>query len=233
MAATIDILIPAFNEEDALPLVLMAIPKNLVRYVIVCNNGSTDRTASVAQTMGAIVVEQPLRGYGSACMKGIEYLRHLPSDEQPDIVVFLDADYSDYPEEMPEIVAPILYDGKSLVIGSRSLDNLQSNVMTLPQRFGNWLAPLLIRWFYGARFTDLGPFRAIRWQDLLALDMKDTNYGWTVEMQVKAAKNHLPYAEVPVRYRKRAGGKSKVSGTLKGSVLAGLKIIATILKEMR
>jgi len=233
MAATIDILIPAFNEEDALPLVLMAIPKNLVRYVIVCNNGSTDRTASVAQTMGAIVVEQPLRGYGSACMKGIEYLRHLPSDEQPDIVVFLDADYSDYPEEMPEIVAPILYDGKSLVIGSRSLDNLQSNVMTPPQRFGNWLAPLLIRCFYGARFTDLGPFRAIRWQDLLALDMKDPNYGWTVEMQVKAAKNNLPFAEVPVRYRKRAGGKSKVSGTLKGSVLAGLKIIATILKEMR
>ena len=229
----IDVLIPAYNEEESIPLVLTAIPRNLVRQVIVCNNGSTDRTAFISQKLGAIVVEQPKPGYGNACLMGINYLKQLPKAEQPDIIVFLDADFSDYPEEMYLIVAPIIKEKKQLVIGSRMLKKGQSQAMTIPQRFGNWLAPLLIRWLYGVRFTDLGPFRAIRWPDLLQLKMQDPNYGWTVEMQVKAAKKHLSCLEVPVSYRKRAAGKSKVSGTIKGSVLAGLKIIGVILKELR
>ncbi len=224
----IDVLIPAFNEEDSLPLVLAAIPKGWVRRVIVCNNGSTDRTADVAREAGAIVVDAPKRGYGSACLAGMAYLEHLPPAEQPDIVVFLDGDYSDYPEDLPNVVGPILNDGMDMVIGSRLLGTPEPGAMTPPQRFGNWLAPLLIRWLYGYRFSDLGPFRAIRWSNLLALQMRDPNYGWTVEMQVRAAREGLRCTEVPVRYRKRAAGKSKVSGTVKGVVLAGWKIIATI-----
>lgn len=226
----IDVLIPAYNEEKSLPLVLADIPKNLIRQIIVCDNGSKDGTADVAQAGGALVIHQPERGYGNACLAGIRYLQNLPPSEQPDIVVFLDGDYSDYPTELPNVVAPILEEGKDMVIGSRSKGGLQPGAMTLPQRFGNWLAPLLIRWFYGYRFSDLGPFRAIRWDKLLALQMADKNFGWTVEMQVKAAKMKLNCVEVPVRYRKRAGGKSKVSGTIRGTILAGWKIIATILK---
>jgi glycosyltransferase involved in cell wall biosynthesis len=224
----IDVLIPAYNEEAALPLVLAAIPKVWVRQVIVCNNGSTDRTAEVARQAGAHVVDAQQRGYGTACLAGMRYLQNLPEKEQPEIVVFLDGDYSDYPEELPNVVAPILNDEKDLVIGSRLLGNMEPGAMSPPQRFGNWLAPLLIRWLYGYRFTDLGPFRAIRWQCLLDLNMRDPNYGWTVEMQVKAAQQQLRCAEVPVRYRKRGGGKSKVSGTVKGVVLAGWKIISLI-----
>lgn len=226
----IDVLIPVYNEEESLPLVLTALPKDRVRTVIVCNNGSTDRTAEIAWQNGAVVVDAPRRGYGSACLAGINYLKNLPFSEQPDILVFLDGDYSDYPEDLPEVVDPILNEGKDLVIGSRRLGNLEPGAMTLPQQFGNWLAPLLIRWLYGYRFTDLGPFRAIRWDALLALNMQDPNYGWTVEMQVRAAQERLACAEVPVRYRKRAGGMSKVSGTLKGVVLAGWKILSTIFK---
>ncbi len=229
---TIDVLIPAWNEENALPLVLAGLPKNLVRQVIICDNGSTDRTAAVAKAAGAMVVSQPERGYGNACLAGMRYLKNLPPSEQPEIVVFLDGDYSDYPEELPKVAAPILNDGKDMVIGSRLLGDMEPGAMTFPQRFGNWLAPLLIRWFYGYRFSDLGPFRAIRWEKLLELDMRDRNFGWTVEMQVKAAKHKLNCAEVPVRYRKRAAGKSKVSGTVKGTTLAGLKIITTIFKEL-
>ncbi|MBK6930556.1 MAG: glycosyltransferase family 2 protein [Saprospirales bacterium] len=222
------VLIPAYNEEASLPLVLAALPKAGVRAVVVCNNGSTDRTAEVAENAGAVIVNAEHRGYGSACLAGIRYLQGLPASERPEIVVFLDGDYSDYPEDLPNVAGPVLNDGKDLVIGSRMLGNPEPGAMTLPQRFGNWLAPLLIRWLYGYRFTDLGPFRAIRWESLLALDMRDPNYGWTVEMQVKAAQQGLACAEVPVRYRKRAGGKSKVSGTLKGVLLAGWKIIALI-----
>lgn len=229
---TIDVLIPAWNEENALPLVLAGLPKNLVRQVIICDNGSTDRTAAVAKAAGAIVVSQPERGYGNACLAGMRYLKNLPPSEQPEIVVFLDGDYSDYPEELPKVVAPILNEGKDMVIGSRLLGDMEPGAMTFPQRFGNWLAPLLIRWFYDYRFSDLGPFRAIRWEKLLELDMRDRNFGWTVEMQVKAAKHKLNCAEVSVRYRKRAAGKSKVSGTVKGTILAGLKIITTIFKEL-
>lgn len=228
----IDVLIPAWNEEKALPFVLADLPKEWVRKIIVCDNGSTDRTVEVAKAGGAEVVSQPARGYGNACLAGMRYLERLPASESPDIVVFLDGDYSDYPEELPKVVAPILTDDKDMVIGSRRLGGMAPGAMTLPQRFGNWLAPLLIRWFYGYQFSDLGPFRAIRWEKLLALQMEDKNFGWTVEMQVKAAKHRLLCAEVPVKYRKRAGGKSKVSGTLKGSFLAGVKIIATIFKYL-
>ena len=228
----IDVLIPAWNEEETLPMVLADLPKNWIRNVIVCDNGSTDKTAKVARTHGAQVVSQPERGYGNACLAGMRYLQTLTPSEQPDIVVFLDGDYSDYPDELPKVVAPILNDGMDMVIGSRRLGGMQPGAMTFPQRFGNWLAPLLIRWFYGHRFSDLGPFRAIRWDKLLVLEMADTNFGWTVEMQVKAAKMKLQCAEVPVRYRKRAGGKSKVSGTIKGAFLAGVKIITTIFKHL-
>ncbi len=229
---TIDVLIPAWNEEKSLPLVLAGIPEAWVRQVIVCNNGSTDGTAEVAKAAGAVVVSQPERGYGNACLAGMDYLKKMPASDQPHIVVFLDGDYSDHPEELPKVVAPILKENMDMVIGSRLLGGMEPGAMTLPQRFGNWLAPALIRWFFGYRFSDLGPFRAIRWDKLLALDMRDRNFGWTVEMQVKAAKQRLRCTEVPVRYRKRAAGKSKVSGTVRGTVLAGWKIIGTILKEV-
>lgn len=223
-------LIPAWNEENALPLVLAALPKELVRQVIVCDNGSTDRTAEVAKKAGAIVVSQPERGYGNACLAGMRYIENLPPSEQPEIVVFIDGDYSDFPEELPAIIAPIVEDKKDMVIGSRRLGGMEAGAMTFPQRFGNWLAPALIQIFYGYRFSDLGPFRAIRWDQLKSLGMRDRNFGWTVEMQVRAAKMKLRCAEVPVRYRKRAAGHSKVSGTIKGTVLAGWKIITTIFR---
>jgi glycosyltransferase involved in cell wall biosynthesis len=226
----IDVLIPAWNEENALPLVLAALPKELVRQVIVCDNGSTDRTAEVAKKAGAIVVSQPERGYGNACLAGMRYIENLPPSEQPEIVVFIDGDYSDFPEELPAIIAPIVEDKKDMVIGSRRLGGMEAGAMTFPQRFGNWLAPALIQIFYGYRFSDLGPFRAIRWDQLKSLGMRDRNFGWTVEMQVRAAKMKLRCAEVPVRYRKRAAGHSKVSGTIKGTVLAGWKIITTIFR---
>ena len=226
----IDVLIPAWNEAEALPLVLANLPKDWVRQVIVCDNGSTDGTQTAAKAGGAIVVSQPERGYGNACLEGMRYLENLPLSEQPEIVVFLDGDYSDYPEELPNVVAPILNDGKDMVIGSRRLGGMEPGAMTLPQRFGNWLAPALIRVFYGYTFSDLGPFRAIRWDKLKAMGMQDKNFGWTVEMQVRAAKMKLKCAEVPVRYRKRAAGHSKVSGTIKGAFLAGWKIIATIFR---
>ncbi|HAD13455.1 MAG TPA: UDP-glucose--dolichyl-phosphate glucosyltransferase [Saprospirales bacterium] len=224
------VLIPAWNEEKSLPLVIHGLPKDWVRQVVVCDNGSTDQTAKVAKEAGAQVIHQPLRGYGNACLAGMRYLYQLPSSEQPEIVVFLDGDFSDYPEELPKVVNPILTDKMDMVIGSRMLGGMEPDAMTVPQRFGNWLAPVLIRLIYGYRFSDLGPFRAIRWESLKAMDMQDRNYGWTVEMQVKAAKMRLKCTEVPVRYRKRTAGQSKVSGTIKGTVLAGWKIITTIFK---
>ena len=227
----IDVLIPAWNEEEALPLVLGGIPKMWVRQVIVCDNGSTDRTEAVAKEMGAVVITEKKRGYGSACLAGMSYLQSLPSSEQPEIVVFLDGDYSDFPEDLPKVVGPIIDNDMDMVIGSRLLGGLERGAMTIPQQFGNWLAPLLIRWLFGYRFSDLGPFRAIRWQKLLQLNMKDPNFGWTVEMQVKAARHQLRCTEVPLRYRKRAAGTSKVSGTIKGAISAGWKIIYTIFKE--
>lgn len=196
-----------------------------VRRVIVCDNGSDDQTASVARQSGAVVVHEPIRGYGRACLAGIRYLCDLEPSQRPDIVVFMDGDYSDYPEELPKVVGPLLEDGADMVIGSRLLMPLPLGAMSAPQRFGNWLSSVLIRQLYGYAFTDLGPFRAIKWDALMRLDMKDQNYGWTVEMQIKAAKQGMYVSEVPVRYRARAAGKSKVSRTLRGVVLAGTKIL--------
>lgn len=227
----IDVIIPAWNEEESLPLVLRSLPAGWVRQVVVCDNGSTDQTAVVAEQLGAVVVTERQRGYGAACLAGMQYLQMLPKEEQPAIVVFIDGDYSDYPEELPMLVGPIVQGKADMVIGSRMAGGLEKGVMTVPQQFGNWLAPVLIKWLFGYTFTDLGPFRAIRWDALLALEMQDRNFGWTVEMQVKAARKGLRSVEIPVQYRKRAAGKSKVSGTIKGTIRAGWKIIYTIFRE--
>lgn len=225
----VDVIIPAFNEAQSIGLVLDDIPRDWVREVVVCNNASTDRTAEVARAHGATVLDEPRKGYGSACLRGIAYLRDKKTGDQPDIVVFLDADYSDHPEELPSLVQPIVEEGEDLVIGSRALGELESGAMMPQQIFGNWLATNLIRLFYRYHFTDLGPFRAIRWSSLLALDMQDPDFGWTVEMQVKAAKQKMACTERPVTYRRRVG-VSKVSGTIRGTILAGHKILWTIFK---
>ncbi len=222
------VLIPAYNEEDALPFVLATLPKQWVRQVVVCDNGSTDRTAEIARLMGARVVRASRRGYGSACLAGIDYLKGLPASDQPEVVVFIDADYADDPNELPRLVEPILSGSQDLVIGSRLSGRIEPGAMTLPQYLGNWLSARLIHRLFGQRFTDLGPFRAIRWPCLLQLSMSDPDYGWTVEMQIKAALHRLRCAEVPVSYRKRVAGRSKVSGTLKGVILAGGKILGLI-----
>lgn len=229
MKAVITVIIPAFNEERSIGRVLAEIPSDLVAEILVVDNNSTDDTARVATRNGATVLHETRQGYGSACLKGIDYIIHQNS--WPDIVVFLDADYSDYPEELGQLVAPILTDDIDLVIGSRNTGQRQRGSMTPQQIFGNWLATTLLRWLYGVRYTDLGPFRAIRFNKLLALNMRDTTYGWTVEMQLKAAKQGLLVREVPVRYRRRIG-TSKISGTLKGTLFAGWKIIMTIFRYL-
>lgn len=223
------VIIPAFNEENGVGEVISEIPRDLVKEIIVVNNASTDETARIATRAGATVLDEPLRGYGRACLKGIEYIKH--SNPQPDIVVFIDADHSDYPEEIEKLVNPILAGDVDLVIGSRALGQKEKGSMTPPQIFGNWLATRLLSLFYNAKFTDLGPFRAIRFDSLLALEMADQTYGWTVEMQLKAAKKKMRWVEVPVRYRKRIGF-SKISGTVKGTLMAGYKIIATIIRYL-
>ena len=225
----IDVIIPAYNEEDSIGLVVKEIPKNLVRNILVCNNASTDRTAEVALQNGAKVIDAPQKGYGSACLAGINYLKQLEETQQPDIVVFIDGDYSDYPEEMIQVVAPIINEDYDMVIGSRALGKREKGSMMPQQIFGNWLATTMIKLLYRYEFSDLGPFRAITWKALTQIGMVDTNFGWTVEMQVKAAKQNLKCTEVPVKYRKRVG-VSKVSGTIKGTIMAGYKIIWTILK---
>lgn len=225
----INVIIPAYNEEHSIAKVVQAIPAGFVDEVIVVNNNSSDGTTEAAAAAGATVLHQPAAGYGNACLKGIAYV--AAKSQHPDIVVFLDGDYSDYPEEMPQLVAPIVAGEADMVIGSRALGERESGAMMPQQIFGNWLATTLLRWFYGAHFTDLGPFRAIRLDTLLALGMQDRTYGWTVEMQAKAARQKIRFTEVPVRYRKRIG-VSKVSGTVKGTVLAGYKIIFTIFKYL-
>ena len=223
---TIDVVIPAFNEEQSLPLVLAAIPAGLVRRVVVADNNSRDRTAEVAAAGGAIVVPAPVQGYGSACLAGLGYLRR---NGPPEIVVFVDADFSDRPEEMDRLVAPILAGVADLVIGSRVLGSREKGALLPQQRAGNWVACSLIRLLYGFRFTDLGPFRAISWPALERLEMSDPNFGWTAEMQVKALRRGLRPAEVPVSYRKRIG-VSKITGTLYGSLMAGYKILFTVFR---
>lgn len=222
----IDVIIPAFNEEKSIPKVIAEIP-GIVRNIVVANNNSTDETGNVAHTAGAVVVFEPQKGYGKACLTAMDWIKM--QEVQPDIVVFLDGDYSDYPQEMLLLIQPIL-DGKAdMVIGSRALGQREAGSMTLPQVFGNWLATTMMKYIQGAKYSDLGPFRAIDWQKLIELNMIDQDYGWTIEMQIKAHKVGLRYTEVPVNYRKRIG-ISKVSGTVKGVFGAGYKIIFTIFK---
>ncbi len=221
------VVIPAFNEERSISSVIREIPVPPVTETVVVNNGSTDQTRSVAMSAGASVLDEPRQGYGQACLTGIAYVMEKAAPD--DIIVFLDGDYSDYPEELVGIIAPIRENRADMVIGSRALGNREPGSMTPQQVFGNKLATWLLRKLYGAEFTDLGPFRAIRVEALNRLGMKDRNYGWTVEMQLKAVKNKLSYMEVPVNYRKRIGF-SKVSGTVKGTVMAGYKIIWTLIK---
>lgn len=221
------VIIPAYNEENSIAKVIADIPVGLVEEVIVVNNNSNDNTEINARNAGATVLREKRAGYGYACLKGIEYIKLLQT--APDIVIFIDADYSDHPEEMPLLVDPIMNDRMDMVIGSRALGKKEKGSMTPQQVFGNWLATRLLKIIYGIRYTDLGPFRAIRYDKLLEINMQDTTYGWTVEMQLKAAKLKMKIAEVPVNYRKRIGF-SKISGTVKGTVLAGYKIITTIFK---
>lgn len=225
----IDVVIPAYNEEQSIGLVLDEIPKEWVRNIVVANNNSTDRTGEVAEKYGAKVVFQSEPGYGNACLKAMEFIAQ--QELKPDIIVFLDGDYSDYPEQLPLVVKPILDNEADMVIGSRALGKSESGSLTPQQVFGNWLATVLLRLFYGVKFTDLGPFRAIRYESLLQLNMVDRNYGWTVEMQIKAGKQKLRSVEVPVDYRVRIGD-SKVSGTVKGTIGAGYKIILTLFKYL-
>ena len=229
MQAKIDVIIPAFNEEKAIGKVIQAIPKNIIREIIVINNNSTDATAQVAEENGATVLNEYTQGYGKACLKGLAYLNQKA--DPPDIVVFMDGDFSDYPEEIEQLVEPIINKKADMVIGSRVLGEKEKGALQPQQVFGNWLATKLIYWIYKKRYTDLGPFRAISMKKLIDLEMKDTSYGWTVEMQVKAARKGLRYSEIPVKYRKRIG-KSKIAGTLKGSILAGYKIIYTIFRNI-
>ena len=225
----IDVIIPAFNEEGSIESVIKDIPSTIVREVVVVDNNSLDSTSKIAFAAGALVLSESTQGYGAACLRGLNYLK--TKDVLPDVVVFLDADYSDYPEQMVELVMPIIMNDVDMVIGSRSLGNRDANSMPLQQRFGNWLATNMISLFFGHKFTDLGPFRAIKFNKLLKLKMQDKTYGWTVEMQLKALRNNFKIIEIPVDYRKRIG-ESKISGTLKGSFLAGYKIITTIFKYL-
>ena len=224
--AVIKVIIPAVNEADSIGKVVSELPKS-VSEIIVVDNGSTDNTVINAEKAGATVLTENQRGYGFACLKGMDYIDK--QSKSPDIIVFIDGDYSDYPEELDNVVAPILKDDMDLVIGARKKELREPGSMTFPQKFGNELATSLMRLFFGAKFTDLGPFRAIKYEKLKALQMQDKTYGWTVEMQLKALRKKLNYTEVPVRYKKRIG-VSKVSGTIKGAIFAGIKILGWIFK---
>ncbi len=223
----ITVIIPAFNEEKSIGKVIDAISKEVVNHVIVVSNTSTDNTVEVAKQAGAIVLEESRKGYGWACLLGIEKANELKTD----IVVFLDGDFSDFPEEIPNVIAPILKQDVDLVIGSRVLGQREKGSLTPQQIFGNWLATRLIQLFYRAKFTDLGPFRAMKMDSLNQLEMSDKTYGWTIEMQIKAVKKKMKFVEVPVNYKKRIG-VSKVSGTVKGTIMAGIKILSAVFKYL-
>ena len=222
------VIIPAFNESKSIGMVLADIP-GLVNETIVVNNASTDDTETIAKEQGATVLRENRKGYGYSCLKGINYLQTKANPN--DIIVFLDGDYSDFPDEISMLIAPILESNFDMVIGSRALGVRESGSMLFQQIAGNWLATALIKLFYNAHFTDLGPFRAIQWKALQQIDMKDKTFGWTVEMQVKAAKHKLKFTEVAVNYRRRIG-VSKVSGTIYGTIMAGYKIVLTIFKNI-
>jgi glycosyltransferase involved in cell wall biosynthesis len=219
------VIIPALDEERSLPSVLAEIPRPFASEVVVVDNGSRDRTAEVARAAGATVLAEPRAGYGQACLTGIAYL----AKEPPDVVVFVDGDYSDRACEMTALVGPILEGRADFVVGSRVLGQREPGALAPHARWGNWLATRMLHLLYGYRFTDLGPFRAIRYQTLLALDLQDRDYGWTAEMQAKAARSGVRAVEVPVSYHRRIG-RSKITGTVKGTVLAGYKILTTILR---
>ncbi|MCG1036149.1 glycosyltransferase family 2 protein [Polaribacter sargassicola] len=222
----IKVIIPAYNEQDSIANVINDIPK-IVDEIIVVNNNSTDNTLLNAEKAGATVLTEINKGYGYACLKGIKYISK--QEIKPSIIVFLDGDYSDYPEQLTELVAPIINQNLDFVIGARVKELREDGSMTPQQIFGNWLATFLMKLIFGAKFTDLGPFRAIKYDKLLNLNMQDKTYGWTVEMQLKALKQKLSYTEVSMKYRNRIG-VSKVSGTVKGSIFAGVKILSWIFK---
>ena len=222
----IKVIIPAYNEQDSIANVINDIP-NIVDEIIVVNNNSTDNTEINAKNAGATVLSENQKGYGYACLKGMDYISKQES--KPDIIVFLDGDYSDYPVELTKLIEPILKDNIDFVIGARVKRLREKGSMTPQQIFGNWLATFLMKLFFNAKFTDLGPFRAIKYNKLIDLNMEDKTYGWTVEMQLKAIKQKLSYREVPVSYKQRIG-ISKVSGTVKGSIFAGIKILGWIFK---
>nr|WP_297915675.1 glycosyltransferase family 2 protein [uncultured Allomuricauda sp.] len=224
--ADIKVIIPAIDEGDSIAQVIAEIP-NSASEVIVVDNGSKDDTAKKAKRSGATVLAESRKGYGFACLKGMEYVDQ--QSKKPDIIVFMDGDYSDYPEELDKIVAPILEKNIDFVVGARKKALREPGSMTPQQVFGNQLATFLMRLFFRAKFTDLGPFRAIKYEKLKALDMQDKTYGWTVEMQLKILKQKMSYIEVPVRYKQRIG-VSKVSGTVKGTIFAGIKILGWIFK---
>ena len=222
------VIIPAFNEEQAIGKVLADIPGDIACEIVVVDNNSSDATAEIARKAGATVVHELRRGYGFACLRGIEHVR--ATSQKADVIVFLDADYSDYPGEMADLVQPIIRKNYDLVIGSRLSGQGYRTAMSLHQIFGNRVVTTLIRLFYGACYTDLGPFRAIKFDKLLELGMTEKTYGWTAEMQVKAAKHRFRYCEVPVSYRPRIG-TSKISGTARGTFLASYSIVKTILRH--
>ena len=226
MNPNIKVIIPAYNEAASIGKVISDIPK-IVSEVIVVNNNSTDTTETVAKNAGATVLSENRKGYGYACLMGIKYIER--QTVKPDIVVFLDGDYSDYPEELTKIIAPIIENDLDFIVGARTEELREKGSMTFPQRFGNSLATSLMKLLFNSTFTDLGPFRAIKFEKLLALNMEDKTYGWTVEMQLKALKRKYRYTEVPVHYRNRIG-VSKVSGTVKGAIFAGIKILSWIFK---
>ena len=223
----IKVIIPAYNEQDSIGFVVKDIPQ-IVEEIIVVNNNSTDNTAAVARAAGATILTEKRGGYGYACLKGIDYINGL--DTKPDIVVFLDGDYSDYPEELLQIVVPIQNETAAFVVGARVKELRAPASMTPQQVFGNWLACFLMKVLYQSKFSDLGPFRGIRWDTLVSLNMSDKTYGWTVEMQLKILQKAIPYQEIKVKYRERIG-ISKVSGTIKGTIFAGIKIIGWIFKH--
>ena len=226
MNPIIKVIIPAYNEQDSIANVINDIP-SIVDEVIVTSNNSTDNTEINAEKAGATVLKEARKGYGYACLKAIDYINL--QEKKPDIIVFLDGDYSDYPEQLTEIIAPIVDNNIDFVLGARTKKLRESGSMTPQQVFGNWLATFLMKLFFGAKFSDLGPFRAIKYDKFLALNMEDKTYGWTVEMQLKVLKQKMTYKEIPVKYRNRIG-VSKVSGTVKGTIFAGVKILTWIFK---
>jgi glycosyltransferase involved in cell wall biosynthesis len=225
----VDVLIPALNEEEALPLVLRALPRDLVRQVYVIDNGSSDATGRVAVQGGAQLLFEEQQGYGAACLRGVRELTAQP--RPPDVAVFIDGDFSDDPAELPWLLEPLYAGTADLVIGSRTLGEAEPGSLSIQQRVGNRVAVSLIRGIYGQRYTDLGPFRAVRLPALVAMGMSDTGNGWNVEMQVKAARVGLRVAEVPVSYRRRVAGRSKISATVKGTVGATYKMLFTIFRH--